>query len=149
MTFHLLIISHPDNLAEAFSVRRTVFIEEQKVPEAIELDQYDYMKTTRHVLLLDESQQAIGTARFRPYRDDILKIERVAVLGHLRGSGAGRLIIEAIIEEAKKAGYHSIKLGAQLQARGFYERLGFKAQGEEFVEAGIRHLNMVKNIINK
>lgn len=76
----------------------------------------------------------------------MLKVERVAVLKEQRGTGAGRGIMEAIEAEARKSGYQGMKLGAQLHARKFYECLGFQAQGEIYLDAGIEHVDMVKKI---
>lgn len=146
MNFKVFFIKDQQDINKAYEIRRKVFIEEQKVPEEIELDEYDTHVNTRHVLLLTKDGQAVGTARFRPYREGMLKIERVAVLPLTRGGGAGRILLEAIAQEAQKAGYQSIKLGAQLHAKGFYERLGYQAQGEIYQEAGIEHIDMIKNL---
>lgn len=131
---------------KAYAIRCKVFIEEQNVPEEIEMDEYDQHADTKHLLLINDKGDAVGTARFRPYGDGILKIERVAVLAEQRGSGAGRMIMEAIEKEAQKAGYKCMKLGAQLHARPFYESLGYQPYGEVYVEAGIEHIDMLKRI---
>lgn len=131
---------------QAQAIRKTVFINEQQVPEDLEIDEWDTHPDTTHVLLADEQGTAVATARFRPYGNGIAKIERVAVLAAQRKGGAGRLIMEAIEKEAVTAGYCKLKLGAQLQVRKFYERLGFQPQGDEYVDAGIAHIDMVKVI---
>jgi predicted GNAT family N-acyltransferase len=149
MNFILIFINDSVRMAEAFQIRRKVFIEEQKVPEADEFDQYDLLQDTRHVLLLNEDGAAVGTARFRPCQDKILKVERVAVLPKWRNSGAGRMMLEAISREAEKASFSCIKLGAQVQAKGFYECLGYQVQGNVFIEAGIEHVTMIKTLPGK
>lgn len=131
---------------QACAIRRKVFIEEQHVPEELEWDEYDTQADTTHVLLTDEQGIAIATARFRPYDDGLLKIERVAVLAAQRGTGAGKMIMEAIEAAALKAGYSGMKLSAQLHARKFYERLGYQAYGQVYLDAGIDHTDMIKKL---
>jgi predicted GNAT family N-acyltransferase len=144
--FNIMMITDPKDREKAYAIRREVFVAEQKVPEELELDAYDKQESTKHVLLVDKEQKAVGTARFRPYSHGMLKIERVAVLAENRGNGSGKMIMEAIEAEARKTGYKSMKLSAQIHARKFYERLGFEAQGEIYLEAGIEHIDMFKNI---
>ena len=98
------------------------------------------------MLILDESKKAIATARFRPYENGILKIERVAVLQTERGTGIGKLLMERIETEAKGEKYSKLKLSAQLHAQKFYEKLGYQAQGEVYLDAGIEHIDMMKHI---
>jgi predicted GNAT family N-acyltransferase len=144
MKLQVIITQDPKHLEKALSIRRRVFIEEQNVPEELENDEYDHHIDTRHVLVIDHQGDALGTARFHPYENGTLKIERVAVLAEQRGTGAGRMIMETIEAEARKAGYHSMKLGAQLHAGKFYERLGFQSYGQVYLDAGIEHIDMIK-----
>ncbi len=145
-SFKIMIITDPKDQEKAYGIRRAVFVKEQNVPEELELDTYDKQESTKHVLLVDQEQNAVGTARFRPYSDGVLKIERVAVLAKERGNGSGKMIMKAIEAEARKIGYQSMKLSAQVHARNFYERLGFEAKGEIYLEAGIEHIDMLKTI---
>lgn len=146
MQSKIMIITDPKDLEKAYAIRREVFVAEQKVPEELEMDAYDKAESTKHMLLVDQTNNAVGTARFRPYGNGVLKIERVAVLAKNRGTGAGKMIMEAIEAEAEKAGYQSMKLSAQIHAKKFYERLGFQAQGEIYLEAGIEHIDMFKSL---
>jgi predicted GNAT family N-acyltransferase len=144
--FEIMIITDPKDREKAYAIRREVFVAEQNVPEELELDANDKQESTKHVLLVDQEQNAVGAARFRPYSDGVLKIERVAVVAKERGNGSGKMIMKAIEDEARKIGYQSMKLAAQLHARKFYEQLGFEAKGEKYFEAGIEHIDMLKNI---
>lgn len=142
----IIITRDAEGRKQAQDIRQAVFIFEQQVPEELEIDKWDTHPDTTHVLLVDEQGTPAGTARFRPYGNGIVKIERVAVLASRRQCGAGRVIMEAIEKAAVTAGYHMMKLGAQLQARPFYQRLGFQAQGDEYMDAGIEHIDMIKII---
>jgi predicted GNAT family N-acyltransferase len=135
-----LEIAVTDDLASCHLLRRVVFIEEQGVSEAEELDDLD--GTSIHILAT-ENDIPIGTARMQ-IKGAVAKIGRVCVLKAHRGTGLGAELIRAAIEEARQQpGVTTAKLGAQIQALGFYEKLGFIAQGPIFDDAGIDHREMV------
>ena len=128
-------------------VRRAVFIEEQRIPEHEEWDALDPVVT--HVLAwIDgpaEKRELVGTGRLEPTG----KIGRVAVLPQHRGTGAGLAIMRRLVDLASERGFTEVYLHAQAQARGFYERLGFRAEGPEFDEVGIPHLRMRRSVGNR
>jgi predicted GNAT family N-acyltransferase len=130
------IVSWSDRRAELLAIRRAVFIEEQKVPESIEIDGRD--PDCYHVLACDEDGGPIGTARM----DRSGKIGRMAVLPQYRGLGVGTKMLKAITDCGKSKGIEDFHLSAQVSAVGFYEKMGFEPYGEEFQEAGIKHINM-------
>ncbi len=130
------IVSWSDKQVELISVRRAVFIEEQNVPEWIELDDRD--PYCHHVLACDEAGSPIGTARI----DTNGKIGRMAVLAEHRGMGVGRKMLRVIMEHGRSNGIEGVYLSAQISAVGFYEKMAFETYGEEFQEAGIKHINM-------
>lgn len=118
------------------SLRRTVFVEEQGVPENEEWDGAD--PDCRHFLADDHEGRPIGTARLMPSG----QIGRMAVLAPWRGQGIGARLLELAVDAARGSNYPSIFLHAQSHAVGFYERAGFKATGAPFMEAGIEHREM-------
>lgn len=122
------------------AVRRTVFIEEQGVPEALEWDADD--AAALHLLALDGAGRAIGCARLLPDGH----IGRMAVLPGWRGRGVGRALLEAAIRAAQARGHTRLQLSAQTHAAGFYARAGFVAAGPEYEEAGIPHVAMQKRL---
>ena len=121
-------------------VRRAVFIEEQRIPEHEEWDDVD--PVAAHVLAWTasaaEKRELVGTGRLEPTG----KIGRVAVLPQYRGTGAGLTIMRRLVDLARERGFTEVYLNAQTYARGFYERLGFQADGPEFDEVGIPHQRM-------
>jgi ElaA protein len=119
----------------AWAVRVKVFVEEQKVPPEMELDEYD--KTAAHFAAVDVDE-VIGTARIVRV-GNAAKIGRVAVLLHRRGEGVGWKLMLAVMEAARAMGVEEMFLTAQVQVIKFYERLGFVAEGDVFEEAGIPH----------
>lgn len=125
-----------DQLGEVASeIRRVVFIEEQQVPLEEEWDGRD--GDCRHFVAL-RHELPLGTARLLPDGH----IGRVAVLSEARGLGIGVALMEAAIEAARHRGHDQVELAAQTHALDFYERLGFTAYGDEFMDAGIPHRNM-------
>ncbi|WP_069383481.1 GNAT family N-acetyltransferase [Halomonas caseinilytica] len=120
----------------AGDIRRRVFIDEQDVPPEEEWDGRD--AECRHFLALDDTGKALGTARLLPDGH----IGRVAVLQDARGLGIGLALMKAAIASAQRRGDTSVALAAQIQALPFYERLGFQAHGDTFLDAGIPHRNM-------
>ncbi|MCE9663620.1 GNAT family N-acetyltransferase [Halomonas sp. M5N1S17] len=125
-----------DQLGEVASeIRRVVFIEEQQVPLEEEWDGRD--GDCRHFVAL-RHDIPLGTARLLPDGH----IGRVAVLSEARGLGIGAALMEAAIEAARQLGHDQVELAAQTHALDFYERLGFTAYGDEFMDAGIPHRNM-------
>jgi len=121
-------------------VRETVFIHEQAVPEELEWDGLD--PQCAHVLAWNDQGDAIGTARMQPNGT----IGRMAVLKDWRGLGAGRALLEALLDCAVRQELTRVTLSAQTHAIGFYERAGFHVVGELFIDAGIPHRKMVKEL---
>lgn len=132
-------IALTDDIPACRALRRTVFIEEQGVSEADEIDDLD--DVCLH-LLAHAGGIPVGSARIL-IKDEIAKIGRVCVLAHHRGTGLGAALIRHALEvstgKAKTA-----KLGSQVHAIGFYEALGFTAQGPVYDDAGIDHRDMVR-----
>ena len=131
-------------LSDAHAVRRAVFIDEQGVPEDIEMDGADDEAT--HVVAYDpEGGHAVGTARLRSV-DGTAKVERVAVQADHRGRGLGTRLMERVEDAARDDAHAEVHLHAQTSVESFYRSLGYETVGEEFEEAGIPHVEMVKRL---
>lgn len=123
-----------DDRSAALAIRHRVFVEEQGVPVEEEQDAYDAEAV--HVLVTVDGVPA-GTARMVG-----AKIGRVAVLPEYRGRGLGGALMACLTAEARRRGLEELVLDAQVQVIPFYERLGYRAEGPEFMDAGIRHRRM-------
>lgn len=131
---------------KCLSIRVAVFVEEQKVPQELELDENDL--TAAH-FLATVSGVAAGTARLVDYLDHgsrVAKIGRVAVLPEYRRRRVGEAIMRAVLQTARELGYQEALLDSQTYVVPFYERLGFVAEGEEFLDAGIPHYRMRRKL---
>lgn len=127
------------DMLSCLNLRRTVFIEEQNVPENEEVDGDD--PDCDHILLT-VSDIPVGAARLK-YYNDFIKVQRVCVLKNYRGQGIGSKIINFIIRHVEKNDIRSsVRLGSQIHALEFYKRLGFIEFGEEYLDAGIVHKDM-------
>jgi predicted GNAT family N-acyltransferase len=144
LTLHVKPIETPEELEQAFAIRRKVFIEEQNIPEELEMDEWDDAAT--HFLAFHDGEP-IGTCRARWLNDQTIKAERVAVLKQKRKVGAGKLLMQTLEEFARQKKAQAIYLNAQTQVVPFYKRLGYKECGAPFDEAGIPHVPMMKELI--
>ncbi len=132
----IAIVNWSDKQAELYSVRRVVFIEEQNVPEHIELDGKD--PGCFHVLASDTNGCPVGTARINRKG----RIGRMAVLKDYRRQGIGTKMIQVLMDYGRKNAITDFHLSAQITAIEFYKIMCFEPFGEEFIEAGIKHINM-------
>lgn len=136
------IVTNQEQLDEAFAIRKAVFVEEQLVPMEEEIDEFENDCT--HFVLYNQDEP-VGAGRFREL-DGYGKVERICVLKENRNGGSGKAIMEAIENFAVKEGFKKLKLNAQTQAIPFYEKLGYEAVSDEFLDAGIPHRTMIKTI---
>lgn len=131
-------------LADAHSVRRAVFIEEQGVTEDEEMDGRD--KQAAHVVAYTSAGEPVGTARYRSPEPGVAKIERVAVCGPHRERGLGRQLMDTVEACAREEGCSRALLHAQVSVEAFYRKLGYRTISEEFLEAEIPHIKMEKDL---
>ena len=121
-------------------IREQVFIREQNVPTELEWDGED--ETALHLLAEDGDGNPIGTARM--LQDG--HIGRVAVLSPWRGRGVGSALMKQVLKTATHEHHRKVFLDAQIDAIGFYQKLGFNAEGITFMDAGIPHRHMVRKM---
>jgi predicted GNAT family N-acyltransferase len=133
----------PDEFQRCLAVRREVFVEEQDVLWEEEVDGLD--PECVHFLALTKDD-AVGTGRLRFTPEGEAKPERIAVRSSWRNRGVGRALMEAIEAEAERSGRRELLLSAQVRVIPFYERLGYRAEGPEFLEARIPHRMMRKRL---
>ena len=140
---NIQLVTTKKQLEDAYYVRMKVFVEEQHVPAEEEIDQFEDAAT--HFILYDELQRPAGAGRLR-ILDKIGKVERICVMPDSRSKGAGTIIMNALEEYGAKQDIHTFKLNAQIQALPFYEKRGYRIVSEEFLDAGIPHKTMIKDM---
>lgn len=134
------VVTTEEERALAYKVRRKVFVEEQNVPEELEIDSFE--DKAIHFICYDD-ERVVGAGRLR-FVDHYGKLERICVLRPYRNKSYGQKIIAKMEEEIIKRNVHVARLNAQTYAKNFYEKLGYKVISDEFIEAGIPHVTMEK-----
>jgi predicted GNAT family N-acyltransferase len=137
MTIEVERVASGAALEEALAIRLAVFVAEQGIPREVEIDAHDVPSACIHLLARVAGQPA-GTLRVRMV-DGAAKIERVAVRAEHRRRGVGLALMRRALAVA---GDRPVRLHAQPDAAGFYERLGFRTIGGVFMEDGIPHVAM-------
>jgi predicted GNAT family N-acyltransferase len=140
-------IATKDELETAFYIRKEVFVSEQGVSLADEFDQYDQLNNSCDHILVYYNGESVGTGRVRVV-EGVGKLERICILKQYRKYGLGKVIIEALERIVEKRGVSSVKLHGQVQAQGFYNKLGYDASSDVFMEDGIPHVLMVKEFVH-
>ena len=138
--FRVEAIDYATGVDDLRAVREPVFVQEQQVPIALEWDELDPLCV--HVIARDADGRPIGTGRLTPER----KIGRMAVLPDWRGRGVGDALLLALVDEAAQRHWSELRLHSQVSALGFYMKHGFVPYGERFMEAGIEHQSMRRQI---
>ncbi len=127
---------------EAHDIRETVFIKEQGFEK--EYDDIDLI--AKHIVIYD-GETAVGTCRvFWDDELDSYHVGRIAVLKEHRGKNLGRLLLEETEKLVKSLGGVTLKLGGQIRAAGFYDKLGFEQIGEIYLDEGYPHIPYCKHI---
>ena len=127
------------------ALRTRVFVDEQGVPPEIEQDAAD--ATAVHVLSRDDAGRVVATGRLLVH-GRTAAIGRMAADAAVRGRGHGAAVLAELQRQAVLRGVTEIELHAQVTARGFYERAGYTAVGEEYEEAGIAHVTMRRRLLD-
>jgi YbgC/YbaW family acyl-CoA thioester hydrolase len=128
--------------AQAQAIRTEVFIDEQKIPAAMEWDDAD--RACVHAVALNRLGMPLATGRLLQHAPRVARIGRMASVQSMRGSGFGRQVLDALMQAARERGDAEVLLHAQTSASAFYARAGFVARGPVFDEAGIAHVEMAR-----
>ncbi|MEP0710319.1 GNAT family N-acetyltransferase [Algoriphagus sp.] len=141
MTLQVEKITRDDQLTAAYSIRKEVFVDEQKVDPDKEYDEFE--NVSKHfIAYLDD--EPVGTARWRITPNGV-KMERFAVLKKVRGRGVGQALVKAVLEDVEsnpEAATLKKYLHAQLSAVPLYLKFGFEKVGDIFEECNIMHYKM-------
>ncbi|KNZ31527.1 MAG: 4-hydroxybenzoyl-CoA thioesterase [Methylibium sp. NZG] len=127
---------------DATAIRSDVFVQEQKIPAALEWDPED--ATCVHAVAYNRFGLPLATGRWVQHAPGVAKVGRMAVIAAMRSAGLGASILEALMQSARAAGNTEVVLHAQMSASAFYRRAGFEVRGGVFEEAGIAHIEMFK-----
>jgi predicted GNAT family N-acyltransferase len=140
-------LADPQDMAGVYALRHEVFVLGQDVPEELERDEHD--DAAVHAVAVRADGGVVGTGRLvgpelEGRADGVATVGRMAVAEAARGTGTGSAVLRALEQRARELGLQGIELHAQVHAQRFYERLGYEAFGEQYLEAGILHVSMRK-----
>lgn len=127
---------------EAKIIREEVFVKEQGF-----LDEFDDIDdVAKHLVFYVEGKPAATCRYYRGKAEGEYIAGRIAVRQEFRGRNLGQHIMEILEENVKKDGGKSIILSAQKRVQGFYEKSGFEAYGEIYMDEHCEHINMIKTL---
>ncbi|PID25409.1 GNAT family N-acetyltransferase [Sporosarcina sp. P7] len=134
-----------EDLQKSFDIRKAVFVEEQNVPEEDEFDEFDVLSEFCEHILVEHNGQAIASGRLRIV-DGVGKLERICVLASHRSLGVGKIIVQGLEDIAREKGIVRLKLHGQTHAEEFYRKLEYATTSDIFMEDGIPHIVMEKEL---
>lgn len=126
-----------------YKLRYEVFVSEQKMLHAEEFENDEDKFVHCHIY---SSEELVACARLGQVKDKAIRIGRIAVKKNLRRNGLGAKIVGYAEDIGYKCGYRKFFLVAQIYAQEFYEKMGYIADGEQFIVAGIPHIMMNKTM---
>lgn len=132
-----------DNLPQAAEIRQEVFVEEQGFHN--EFDEIDPKAV--HLLVLEGETPVAAGRTFADETGKVWHLGRICVRKPWRGRQLGRLVMEELEKAARERGAEKLVLSAQVQAKGFYEKLGYTAHGEEYLDEFCPHVEMEKTTL--
>lgn len=140
------LVETPAELEGAVAVRMRVFVGEQGIPAAVEVDEADSVPDTVHAVALHQGV-VIATGRLLPDVDGKgPHVGRMAVERTWRRSGVGGQVLAFLEDQARALGFQQITLHAQEYVKSFYAGHGYQEVGDMFLEENIPHREMVKQL---
>ena len=138
-------LARPEDLPAVYALRHEVFVLGQGVPEELERDEHDDV-VDHGVAVVDGV--VLATGRLLPPTEPgaAATVGRMAVAEAARGQGLGAAVLELLEQTARQRGWPAVELHAQIHATGFYDLAGYTPYGEVYLEAGIEHLSMRKEL---
>ena len=117
-------------------------------PLGLSFNEEDLAKEKDDILLgAFEDDQLVACCILTKVSEETCKLRQMAVHEKMQRNGIGAALMHFAENVARDAGFKSMIMNARKTAQGFYEKLGYKADGNEFIEVTIPHYEMRKNII--
>ena len=132
------IVKNQAEFKQVLEIRKQVFVKGQNV--SIEREQDGLDDSSEHIILF-YNKKPVGTTRIR-YKNNKIKLERIAIFEKNRGKGLGIKLIEFLINYGKEKKVNEIYIHSQYYLLKFYSKFGFKQRGKIFYDANIKHIEM-------
>jgi predicted GNAT family N-acyltransferase len=145
MAYLVRFASTTEDLDAGYALRRAVFEVEQNIPRPLDRDPFDY--AADHVVAFDQAGRCVGTGRAVRVDARTCQIGRMAVAADHRRSGVGAAVLEALERMAALRGLKEIVVASQLPAESFYVHRGYAREGEPFLDQGVPHVLVRKQLV--
>ncbi|MCH5271643.1 MAG: GNAT family N-acetyltransferase [Lachnospiraceae bacterium] len=135
-------------LSECLRIRNAVFTLERKVPAEIEVDEQDVPGGDCEHFLIKRDGESVGACRCM-HTESGIKLQRFCILKECRERGVGKAALtqlEQYYSRRQQSGF-KMELDSKFEVCGFYEACGYRRESEVFMEAGIPHVKMGKEIV--
>ena len=140
----IIPVRNTDELGRCLKIREAVFVIEKGVPKDVEVDEQDRLSGRCSHFLIRCRKKDAGTIRCLDTAEKTIRIQRFCFLKQFRNLGYGRAVLKFIEDRYRKMGKTKAELNAKYEARGFYEKCGYKKVSGVFMEAGVQHVAMMK-----
>lgn len=143
ITYRQITTADPEYEAEK-ALRDTVL----RAPLGLALSEADVRGEDAqiHLLAVDERGKVVGCTLIVPQADGTARIRQMAVAEDHRGKGIGASLMAQAETIARALPVRKLTMHARLSARGFYERLGYRATSDVFLQVTIPHVAMEKRL---
>ena len=136
-------VESEQDMEAAYALRFQVVVKEQGVPADLERDSLDQLAF--HAVAIGEGK-VVGTGRLIVDPPSQGVIGRMAIEAPQRRQGIGGRVLSFLEEAARSRGVRRVTLHAQIYVTEFYVRRGYQEEGPPFMEAGIQHIQMFKQL---
>ena len=135
----MIIITTPKSREEFkayYALRYRVLREKFGLPKGTEKD--DYEPISLHFIAVDDKkeEEIIGAVKMFEKAPGIAQFSHLAVAENYQGKGIGRMLVDMVEEKAHQMGYKVIGTSTRLTATGFYEKLGYRLIGVDYLMIG-------------
>ncbi len=133
-------------LEQCLLLRRKIFTEEKGISAEIEVDEEDHLQSKCEHFLVFLGENPVGACRCRYIGTNKVKIQRFCVLQDYRRRAVGKNFIKALESYYQKRGVLWIEIDSKYGVSIFYQKCGYQIRSKVFIEAGVQHVKMEKEI---
>lgn len=144
MAYLVRFASTTEDRDAAYALRRAVFEVEQNVPRPLDRDAHDF--NADHVVAFDAEGRCVGTGRVVRVDARTCQIGRMATDAAHRRHGVGAKVLDALEDTARLRGLGEVVVHAQIPAEPFFGHRGYVKEGDAFLEEGVPHVLMRKQL---
>ena len=116
-------------------------------PLGLTFTEQELNEEKEHLLIAAfEDERILGCCMLIEEKPGLARLRQMAVLNDLQGKGIGRALMNFAENIARDRGYRTICMHARANAIGFYEKVGYRVKGDQFMEVTVVHYRMEKSL---